>query len=113
MPPPKFVFAVQEPGRVGTAVDAMVTPGCIISGGRVERSVLSPGVRINSYAYVGDSIIFENVTVGRHARLNRTIVDKDVTIPEGMQIGFFPDEDRKRFTVTDSGIVVISKRTVI
>jgi glucose-1-phosphate adenylyltransferase len=113
MPPPKFVFAGQEPGRVGTAVDAMVSPGCIISGGRVERSVLSPGVRINSYAYVGDSIIFENVTVGRHARLNRTIVDKDVTIPEGMQIGFFPDEDRKRFTVTDSGIVVISKRTVI
>jgi glucose-1-phosphate adenylyltransferase len=112
-PPPKFVFAGQEPGRVGTAMDAMVSPGCVISGGRVERSILSPMVRINSYAYVGDSILFENVTVGRHARLHRTIVDKDVTIPEGMQIGFFPDEDRKRFTVTDSGIVVISKRTVI
>ncbi len=112
-PPPKFIFAGQEPGRVGMAVDAMVSPGCIISGGRVERSVLSPFVRINSYSYVGDSILFENVSVGRHARLQRTIVDKDVAIPEGMQIGFFPDEDRKRFTVTDSGIVVISKRTVI
>ncbi len=112
-PPPKFVFGGQERGRVGTAIDAMVSPGCIVSGGRVERSILSPFVRINSYAYVGDSILFENVNVGRHARLRRTIVDKDVSIPEGMQIGFFPEEDRKRFTVTDSGIVVISKRTVI
>lgn len=112
-PPPKFVFAGQEPGRVGTALDAIVSPGCILSGGKVERSILSPGVRINSYAYVVDSILFENVVVGRHARLRKTIVDKDVRIPEGMQIGFFPEEDRKRFTVTDSGIVVISKRTVI
>jgi len=112
-PPPKFVFAGQEPGRVGTALDAVVSPGCILSGGKAERSVLSPFVRINSYAYVADSILFENVVVGRHARLRRTIVDKDVTIPEGMQIGFFPEEDRKRFTVTESGIVVISKRMVI
>lgn len=113
MPPPKFVFAQQEPGRVGLALDSMVSPGCIVSGGRVERSILSPFVRINSYSTVTDSIIFENVVVGRHAKIHRAIIDKDVVIPEGMQIGFFPEEDRKKFTVTESGIVVISKRTVL
>jgi len=112
-PPPKFVFAQAEPGRVGVALDSMVSPGCIVSGGRVERSVLSPFCRINSYSLVTDSILFENVSVGRHSKLHRTIVDKDVVIPEGMQIGYFPEEDKKRFTVTESGIVVISKRTVL
>ncbi|HXG62807.1 MAG TPA: glucose-1-phosphate adenylyltransferase [Planctomycetota bacterium] len=112
-PPPKFVFAQHEPGRVGLALDSMVSPGCIVSGGRVERSILSPFVRINSYSLVTDSILFENVNVGRHAKLHRTIVDKGVNIPEGMQIGYFPEEDRKRFTVTESGIVVISKGTVL
>jgi len=112
-PPPKFVFAQQEPGRVGLALDSLVSSGCIISGGRVERSVLSPNVRINSYSLVTDSIVFEDVVVGRHSKLHRTIVDKGVKIPEGMQIGFFPEEDRKRFTVTESGIVVISKRAVL
>jgi glucose-1-phosphate adenylyltransferase len=112
-PPPKFVFAQQEPGRVGVALDSLVSPGCIISGGRVERSVLSPNVRVNSFSLVTDSILFEDVNVGRHSKLHRTIVDKGVKIPEGMQIGFFPEEDRKRFTVTESGIVVISKRTVL
>jgi glucose-1-phosphate adenylyltransferase len=112
-PPPKFVFSQQEPGRVGVALDSLVSPGCIVSGGRVERSVLSPCVRINSFALVTDSILFEDVNVGRHAKLHRTIVDKGVVIPEGMQIGYFPKEDRKRFTVTESGIVVISKRMVL
>jgi len=112
-PPPKFVFAQAEPGRVGVALDSMVSPGCIVSGGRVERSVLSPFCRINSYSLVTDSILFENVSVGRHSKLHRTIVDKDVIIPEGMQIGYFPEEDKKRFTVTETGIVVISKRTVL
>ena len=112
-PPPKFVFAQQEPGRVGVALDSMVSPGCIVSGGRVERSILSPFCRINSYSLVTDSILFENVSVGRHSKLHRTVVDKDVVIPEGMQIGYFPEEDKKRFTVTESGIVVISKRTVL
>jgi len=112
-PPPKFVFAQAEPGRVGVALDSMVSPGCIISGGRVERSILSPFCRINSYSLVTDSILFENVSVGRHSKLHRTIVDKDVIIPEGMQIGYFPEEDKKRFTVTETGIVVISKRTVL
>ncbi len=112
-PPPKFVFAQQEPGRVGVALDSLVSSGCIVSGGRVERSILSPMVRINSYSQVTDSILFEDVVVGRHSKLHRTIVDKGVKIPEGMQIGFFPEEDRKRFAVTESGIVVISKRTVL
>ncbi len=112
-PPPKFVFADEEPGRMGLALDSMVSSGCILSGGRVERSILSPFVRINSYARVTDSILFENVEVGRHSKLHRTVVDKDVSIPEGMQIGYFPEEDRKRFTVTESGIVVISKRAVL
>jgi glucose-1-phosphate adenylyltransferase len=112
-PPPKFVFAQQEPGRVGIALDSMVSSGCIVSGGRVERSILSPFVRINSYSLVTDSILFEDVSVGRHSKLHRVIVDKGVHVPEGMQIGYFPEEDKKRFTVTDSGIVVISKRTVL
>lgn len=112
-PPPKFVFSQQEPGRVGVALDSLVSPGCIVSGGRVERSVLSPCVRINSFALVTDSILFEDVNVGRHSKLHRTIVDKGVIIPEGMQIGYFPEEDRKKFTVTESGIVVISKRMVL
>ena len=112
-PPPKFVFAQQEPGRVGVALDSMVSPGCIVSGGRVERSILSPFCRIHSYSLVTDSILFENVSVGRHSKLHRTIVDKDVVIPEGMQIGYFPEEDKKRFTVTESGLVVISKRAVL
>lgn len=113
VPPPKFVFAQQEPGRMGMALDSLVSPGCVLSGGKVERSVLSPNVRINSYSSVTESILFEDVIVGRHSKLHRTIVDKGVTIPEGMQIGYFPEEDRRRFTVTDNGIVVISKGTVL
>lgn len=113
-PPPKFVFAQEYPGgRLGLALDSLVSPGCIVSGGRVQNSILSPFVRINSYSQVQDSIIFENVNVGRHARIRRAIIDKDVNIPEGMEIGFNADEDRKRFLVTESGITVISKRTVI
>jgi glucose-1-phosphate adenylyltransferase len=112
-PPPKFVFAQQEPGRVGLALDSMISSGCIVSGGRVERCILSPFVRINSFSLVTDSILFEDVVVGRHSKLHRVIVDKGVKIPEGMQIGYFPEEDKKRFTVTESGLVVISKRAVL
>jgi glucose-1-phosphate adenylyltransferase len=114
-PPPKFVFAqAPESGnRMGVALDSIVSPGCIVSGGRVQNSILSPYVRINSYCQVSDSILFENVNVGRHAKIHRAIIDKDVTIPEGMEIGFDAMEDKKRFTVTESGITVISKGTVI
>jgi glucose-1-phosphate adenylyltransferase len=113
-PPPKFVFAQEYAGgRLGVALDSMVSPGCIVSGGRVRQSILSPYVRINSYALVEDSILFENVNVGRNAKIRRAIIDKDVTIPEGMEIGYDLARDRERWTVSDSGIVVISKRAVL
>ncbi len=113
-PPPKFVFAQQEPGgRLGVAIDSLVSPGCIVSGGRVQNSILAPYVRINSYSQVVDSILFEGVSVGRHAKVKHAIIDKDVTIPEGMEIGYNLEEDRKKFTVSDGGIVVISKRMVL
>ena len=113
-PPAKFVFAQEEKGgRLGIAIDSIVAPGCIVSGGRVQNSVLSPNVRVNSYAEVLDAILMENVVVGRHCRIRRAIIDKDVTIPPGTVIGFDPDEDRKRFHVTPSGIVVIGKGAAV
>ncbi|HVE13714.1 MAG TPA: glucose-1-phosphate adenylyltransferase, partial [Elusimicrobiota bacterium] len=111
-PPPKFVFSQTEPGgRLGVALDSLVSPGCVVSGGKVLRSILSPCVRINSYSSVEDSILFENVNVGRRAKIRRAIVDKDVDIPEGMEIGYDLETDRKRFAVSEDGVVVISKRT--
>jgi glucose-1-phosphate adenylyltransferase len=111
-PPPKFVFAdtgAPNP-RFGQALDSLICSGCIISGGQVRRSVLSPNVRINSWAAVEDSILFDSVDIGRHARVRRAIIDKGVRVPEGIEIGYDLDHDRARgFTVTDSGIVVISK----
>lgn len=109
-PPAKFVFAQEEKGgRLGTALDSIVAHGCILSGGRVQNSVLSPNVRVNSYTEVHDSILMENVDIGRHCRIRRAIIDKDVTLPAGTEIGYNLDEDRKRFHVTPSGIVVIGK----
>jgi glucose-1-phosphate adenylyltransferase len=108
LPPAKFVFADQE--RMGVATDSLVSEGCIISGGRIDRSVLSPGVRINSFSHVEESILMDGVDVGRHARVRRAIVDKGVRIPAGMQIGFDPAEDRAHgFTISDNGIVVVEK----
>ncbi len=111
-PPPKFVFAetAGPQPRAGVAFDSMVCSGSIISGGKVSRSVISPNVRVNSYSLVEDSILFEGVDIGRHARVRRAILDKGVHIPEGMSVGYDLDEDRRRgFTVTESGIVVIAK----
>ena len=109
-PPAKFVFAQEEKGgRLGIALDSIVAPGCILSGGRVRNAVLSPNVRVNSYAEVHDSILMENVDIGRHCRIRRAIIDKDVLVPPGTEIGYDPDADRKRFHVTPSGIVVIGK----
>jgi glucose-1-phosphate adenylyltransferase len=106
-PPAKFVFA-QEGRRMGIALDSIVAPGCIVSGGRVTNSVLSPAVRINSYSEVDSSILFHNVVVGRYSRLRRCIVDRDVVVPENAEIGFNPEQDRERgYTVTDSGITVV------
>jgi glucose-1-phosphate adenylyltransferase len=108
-PPAKFVFANEREGRVGRATDSLVSEGCIISGGQVNRSILSPQVRINSYAQVDGSILFENVKIGRHCRIRRAIIDKHVEIPAGTSIGYDLEEDRKRFHVTETGIVVIPK----
>ena len=113
-PPAKTVFAGEEiTGRIGLALDSLVSGGCIISGGQVKRSILSPNVRINSYSQVHDSILMEGVNVGRYARIKRSIIDKDVKIPEGAVIGYDLDEDRKRFFVSDTGIVVVAKKTEI
>jgi glucose-1-phosphate adenylyltransferase len=110
-PPPKFVFAEHGPdGRRGEALDSVVCNGCIISGGQVHRSILGPNVRVNSYAKVEDSILFEGVDVGRHARIRRAIIDKRVSIPPGGMIGFDPEQDRARgFTVTEKGVTVMAK----
>ena len=109
-PPAKFVFADEASKRIGIATDSLVSEGVIISGGHIDRSILSPNVRINSYSHVSDSIIFEGVNVGRHAMIRRTIIDKYVDIPPEEQIGYDLERDRKRFDVTESGIVVIPKR---
>ena len=108
-PPAKFVFANEKEGRVGRATDSLVSEGCIISGGSANRCIVSPKVRINSYAHVEGSILFENVKIGRHCRIRRAIIDKHVDIPAGTSIGYDLEEDRKRFHVTESGIVVIPK----
>ena len=113
-PPAKFVFAQeQKDGRLGISLDSIVSPGCIVSGGRVQNSVLSPNVRINSYSEVHDSILMENVDIGRRCRIKKAIIDKDVVIPPGTEIGYDLDEDRKRWHVTESGIVVIAKGTEV
>ena len=106
-PPAKTVWI--EEGRVGEALNSIISNGCIISGGNVKRSLLSPRVMIHSFAEVEDSILLDRVDVGRNARIKRTIVDKEVQIPPGTEIGYDLDEDAKRFTVTASGIVVVPK----
>ena len=115
LPPPKFVFR-SEGGvdRVGMATDSIVCPGSIVSGGQVDHCVLGPGVRINSYAQVSDSIVMANVNVGRHAKIQRAIIDKHVDVPEGAEIGFDHDADRAQgFTVTPSGITVVGKSALV
>ncbi len=108
-PPVKTVFAGGDGNRIGIALDSLLCHGCIVSGGRVERSILSPNVRINSHSLVQDSILFGDVDVGRHARIRRAIVDEDVKIPPGFSIGYDIAQDAKRFTVTEKGVVVIPK----
>lgn len=110
-PPAKTVS--HEGERVGRTLNSLVCDGTIVSGGLVERSILGANVRINSYSYITDSILFHNVWVGRHARIRRAIIDKNVVIPEGYEIGFDPEQDKKKFTVTETGIVVIPKNLVL
>ena len=110
-PPPKFVFAGEGPdARRGEATDSLVCPGAIISGGRVTRSIIGPGVRVNSFAWVEESILFEGVDIGRHARVRRAIIDKGVRVPSGMSIGFDHAEDAARgLTVSPQGVTVVAK----
>jgi glucose-1-phosphate adenylyltransferase len=110
-PPPKFVFAEQGlNARRGQALDSIVCQGSIISGGTVERSLLGTNTRVNSFAHVQDSILLDGVDIGRHARVRRAIIDKQVHIPPGTRVGFDAEEDRARgFTVSDGGVVVIAK----
>ncbi len=113
LPPPKFVFCDDGYGdhvRRGEAHESMVCQGCILSGGRVRRSILSPNVRVNSYAQVDSSILLDGVEVGRHSRIRRAIIDKDVKIPPHTTIGYNVEHDRQRgFQLTEQGVVVIAK----
>jgi glucose-1-phosphate adenylyltransferase len=112
LPPAKFVFA--DPGdgsghaRMGIATDSLVSEGCIVSGGRIDRTVLSPQVRVNSFAYVEESIIMDSVDIGRHCRIRRAIIDKGVHVPPNTEIGYDPEADARRFTVSD-GVVIVPK----
>ncbi len=105
-PPAKFVFA-QEGRRMGIAVDSIVSMGSIISGGRVTGSVVSPDVRVNSYTEVESSILFSHVNIGRYSRIRRAIIDRHMHIPERTEIGYNLEEDRKKYHVTETGIVVV------
>jgi glucose-1-phosphate adenylyltransferase len=112
LPPAKFVH--HEPGRVGQAVNSIVAPGAVISGGLVANSVVSPHCTVHSWAHVDSSVLMDNVKIGRHAVVRRAILDKNVVVPEGARIGLDPEADRARgFTVTDSGITVLGKGTIV
>ena len=109
LPPAKFVFADSKSQRIGIATDSLVSDGTIISGGTINRCVLHPRVRIHSYADVDESILMDGVEIGRHCKIRRTIIDKGVKVPAGTTIGYDLEADRERFTVTDSGIVIVPK----
>lgn len=109
-PPAKFIFASERKKgfRVGKALDSLVAPGCIVSG-IVRDCVLSSNVTIRSWATVDESVILDGVVVGRHCKIRKAIIDKENIIPPHTEIGYHPTEDSKRFTVTQRGIVVVSK----
>jgi glucose-1-phosphate adenylyltransferase len=106
-PPAKFVFA-EAGARCGQALDSVISPGCIVSGSSIYGSVLCPNVRVHSFCHIEQSILMPGVRVGRHARMRRAIIDRDVLIPRGALIGYNEAEDRRRHTVTDSGVIVVT-----
>jgi glucose-1-phosphate adenylyltransferase len=106
LPPAKFVF--DDDDRRGQALDSMVSGGCIISGATVRRSLLFSNVQVRSYSSIEDSVVLPNVDIGRNVRLRRVVVDKHCVIPPGLMVGFDPEEDRKRFYVTECGITLIT-----
>jgi glucose-1-phosphate adenylyltransferase len=106
-PPAKFVFA-DAGRRCGEALDSVISPGCIVSGSRVSGSVLCPNVRVHSFCEIDQCILMPGVRVGRHAKIRRAIIDRDVIVPRGANIGYNTEEDRHRHTVTESGVVVVT-----
>jgi len=105
-PPAKFVF--DEDGRRGEAIDSLVSAGCILSGAKVKRSVVSFAVTIESHSFIKDSVILPKVTIGKNCRITRAIIDKETEIPDGTIIGEDIEEDRKRFHVSEEGIVLVT-----
>src|SRR6266852_4394183 len=107
-PPAKFVFG--DPDRMGIAVDSIVGGGSVISGGRVSKCVVGYNVRVNSYCDVSESILYNHVNIGRHSKIRRAIIDRHVNLPERTEIGFDLEADKRRFHVTDSGIVIVVRQ---
>ncbi len=109
LPPAKTVF--DDENRRGANIDSYVCAGCITSGSTVRRSILGPLCKVNSYSLIEDSILFENVTVGRHTKIRKAIIDKNVVIPDGTTIGYDETADRAMgYTITESGIVVVPRK---
>jgi glucose-1-phosphate adenylyltransferase len=106
VPPAKFVF--DEDGRRGSAVNSLVSGGCIISGSHVQRSLLFTNVRVNSFSRVEDSVVLPGVDIGRHCRIQRAVIDKGCKLPEGLVVGEDPDHDARRFYRTDTGITLVT-----
>jgi glucose-1-phosphate adenylyltransferase len=107
-PPAKFVFA--DPDRMGVAVDSIVAGGSVISGGKVNRCVVGNNVRVNSYCEMSDSILYNHVNIGRHSKIRRAIIDRHVSLPERTEIGYDVEADKRRYHVTESGIVVVVRQ---
>jgi glucose-1-phosphate adenylyltransferase len=112
LPPAKFIHSAA--GRLGHAADSFVSPGVIVSGASVSRSVLSPGVFLHSWSSVSNSVLMDGVRVGRHAQVHRAILDKNVRVEDGAQVGVDQGRDRERgFIITEAGVVVVPKGAVI